>query len=290
MNKTLVTALEDCLKRIKAGARLESCLSSYPDQAHELEPLLRLAEYSGRLAKIGPRPSFARTARIRLENQMKTPKTSATPAPLVRRWWQKPMTPVQRRFGVVQTILAVMLALSAAAAGVAYAADASKPGDILYGLDRALEQVQQHMATSEASKLELRLAFAEERLLEAQSLFSQSDVAHGVQALDEYRSQVSTFALLIGNTQGADQEALLALLEAAQASHTDILTSLLGTTPEQAHESIQEAIEASDLQISDPVDTPADVGAPDDAGASDDAGSPVQTPGGPPDSLPGGPP
>jgi hypothetical protein len=273
---------------MEAGESLESCLSKNPGHADELEPLLRLAEYSGSLARIGPRPSFVKSAHIRLANQIRAPEFSVTPAPPVRRWWQKPMSAVQLRLGVLQTILAVMLGLLVMSVGVAYAVDASEPGDILYGLDRALEQVLQNLVVSEGAELELRLSFAEERLLEAQSLFSVNDVLHGVQALDEYGALVSSFAHLIGSTQGEDQEILLALLETAQASHTDILTDLLGTAPEQAHESIQEAIQVSNLQIIDPSSTPAVDVAPDDAGASDDFGPPVQTPDGPPEGLPGG--
>jgi hypothetical protein len=41
MGKDLDVLLDNCIDRINEGELLEECLASYPEQARELEPLLR---------------------------------------------------------------------------------------------------------------------------------------------------------------------------------------------------------------------------------------------------------
>ena len=58
-DKKLDEILERCLSEIKAGrATREECLLRYKDQAHELEPLLRVADSLYKIPQ--PRPSEKR--------------------------------------------------------------------------------------------------------------------------------------------------------------------------------------------------------------------------------------
>jgi len=41
MADTLAQALEECLELLRQGVSLEECLARYPEDAGELEPLLR---------------------------------------------------------------------------------------------------------------------------------------------------------------------------------------------------------------------------------------------------------
>ena len=209
---------------------------------------------------------------------------------------------------MLQLMIAGVLALAATTGSAAYAANASNPGDALHGLDIAMENVQLNLAPDVASKVQLQLEFASERLAEAQAMFSENDVADGLEALNEYGAQISAIAQLIGSSGGADQEALESLLEAAQGVHQGVLTSLLDKVPEQAQESIQNAIDASNSPVGIPGPTPDDTGAPDgvdapngagapegvgapeNAGPPDEAGPPTDVPAGPPADVPHGPP
>src|SRR5688500_6107416 len=131
---------------------------------------------------------------------------------------QQPKLLPKRRFSMsmLQTFIASVLALAVTTGGAAYAANSSNPGDVLHGLDLAMENVQLNLAPDVSSKVQLRLEFASERLAEAQATFSENEASDGLEALDEYGAQISAIAQLIGSSDGADQEALGSLLVTAQ--------------------------------------------------------------------------
>lgn len=288
MNDTIEEILAICLDKIEAGASPESCLADYPNQAAELEPLLRMTQLMKRLTAAGPRPSFARNARLNLENQLAKPGIVVTFKSRFRRIWQEPKFLTQRRFSmsVLQLVIAAVLALTATTGSVAFAANASNPGDALHGLDLAMEKIQLNLAPDVASKVQLRLQFANERLDEAQATFSENDLTDGLEAVHDYGEEISSIAQLIGEEGGSDQEALASLLDAAHAIHTEVLTGLLDTVPDQAKDGIQRAIEASnrstdtpesasdDEQVPEETNTPDDASAPEDTGSSHGNGAP----------------
>jgi hypothetical protein len=310
MSEAIAEILAKCLERMEAGASLESCLADFPTQAAELEPLLRMTQQMKHLTNVGPRRTFARSARLNLENQLLTSGKVITFKRLNRHTRQQPKLLPQSRFSmsIAQIFIAAVLALAATTGAAAYAANASNPGDVLHGLDLAMENVQLNLARDLSSQVQLRLEFASERLAEAQATFSENDASDGLEALNEYGAQISAIAQLIGSSEGADQEALTSLLETAQGVHQDVLTSLLDEVPEQAQESIQNAIDASHVPADNPavppshpgtqdgvgapdgVGTPSGAGAPEGVGAPDEVGPPTDVPAGPPADIPGGPP
>jgi len=279
MSDAIQEIFAKCLERMEAGESLESCLSDFPEQVAELEPLLRMTQQMKRLSEVGPRPSFARESRLLLKAQLAEPEESVTFKRLKRLIRRKPKFIVQRRFSmsIAQLVIAAVLVLTATTGGVAYAANDSNPGELLHGLDIAMENIQLNLAPDVASKVQLRLEFAEERLTEARETFSENDVADGQEAMNEYGEEISSIAQLIGSADGADHEALASLLETAQGVHTEVLTGLLDTVPDQAKESIQKVIDASSPSADQPEPAPGapeDVGAPDNAGAPDGVGKP----------------
>jgi hypothetical protein len=275
MSEPIAEILAKCLDRMEAGASLESCLADFPKQAAELEPLLQLTQQMNHLTNVGPRPTFARNARLQLENQLMTFGTAVTFKQLNRHTRQEHNV-LQRRFSMsmLQLILATVLALTATTAGAAYAANASNPGDLLHGLDLAMENAQLNLAPNVWSKVQLRLEFASERLAEAQATFSANDAPNGLEAMNEYGTEISAIAQLVGSADGVDQEALALLLETAQGLHEDVLTSLLDRVPEPAKDSIQKALDASHTPETIPGFAPDGVGAPEGVGAPDDVGAP----------------
>lgn len=271
MSEAIEEILAICLERMEAGASLESCVAEFPQQAAELEPLLRMTQQMNVLVKVEPRPTFARTARSQLEHQIGASGKAVTFERRIRLTKQEPRLLLQRRFGmsVLQLVIAAVLTLTATTGGVAYAANASNPGDVLHGLDIAMENTQLRLAPDVASQVQLRLEFASERLSEAQATFSENDTADGLEAVNEYGTEISAIAQLIGSAAGADQDALTTLLEAAQGVHQDVLTQLLDKVPEQAKESIQNA-----LDISSNAGKPEDVGNPNETGNPNGTGKP----------------
>jgi hypothetical protein len=302
MSEAIAGILAKCLERMEAGASLESCLGDFPRQAAELEPLLQMTRQIKHLTNVGPRRTFARSARLHLEKQLVTSEKVVMIQRLNRPTRQEPKLLPQRRFSMsmLQIFIAAVLALAVTTGGAAYAANASNPGDVLHGLDLAMENVHLNLAPDVASRVQLRLEFASERLTEAQATFSENDAADGFEALNEYGAQISAIAQLIGSSDGADQEALATLLETAQGVHQAVLTSLLDKVPEQAQEAIQNVIDASHGPEDHPavppdhtgppddVGAPEGAGPPDDAGPPDGAGRPTDVPHGPPTDVPGG--
>src|SRR5687767_15014268 len=219
MSEATAKVLAKCLERMEAGANLESCLAEFPGQAAELGPLLQMTQQMKHLTNVGPRRTFARSSRLHLENRLAASGKGVRFQPPNRHTSQQPKLFPQRRFSLSQMFIAAVLALAATTAGAAYAANASNPGDVLHGLDIAMENVQLNLAPDVSSKVQLRLEFASERLDEAQAIFSENEASDGLEALDEYGAQISAIAQLIGSSDGADQEALGSLLETAQGVH-----------------------------------------------------------------------
>jgi hypothetical protein len=268
--------LAKCLDQMEVGASLESCLADFPEQAEELEPLLQMTQQMKHLSKVGPRPAFARGARLNLENQLRISSEAVTFHGRNRLTRQKPRLLLQKRFSVsmLQLMVAALFALTATTGGAAYAANASSPGDLLHGLDLAMENAQLNLAPDVWSKVQLRLEFASERLAEAQTKFSGNSATDGLEAMNEYGTEISAIAQLVGSADGADQEALELLVETAQGVHKDVLTNLLDTVPEQAKESIQKVLNASHGPEVIPGLAPAEAGAPEGVGARDETGAP----------------
>lgn len=284
MSEAIEEILAKCLDQMEAGASLESCLADFPEQAVELKPLLQMTQQMNQLTNVGPRPAFARGARLKLENQLRIPGEVVTSNGRNRHTKERPKLFLQRKFSMsmLQLIIAAVLALTATTGGAAYAANASNPGDVLHGLDLAMENVQLNLAPDVWSKVQLRLEFASERLDEAQQTFAENKTSDGLEALNEYGTEISAVAQLVGGAGGADQEALELLLETAQGVHQHVLTNLLDKVPDQAKESIQKALDASHGHEVNSGSTPANVGAPEtvtvpnDAGAPEGAGVPVE--------------
>lgn len=254
MNDAIEKILATCLERMEAGDSLESCLSDFPKYAVELESMLRMTQQMKSLTNVGPRPAFAETARLLLENQLTVPEKAVTFKRLRRHINQNLNPKFERRFhaSALQFVIAAVLTLTATTGGVAYAANASNPGDALHGLDLAMENTRLNLTTNVSIKVQLRIAFANERLCEAQAMFSKSDVANGLEAVNEYGTQISAISQLVGNADGADREGLTSLLESAQGIHKDVLTNLLNKVPEQAKESIQKALDVSNAPVGNP--------------------------------------
>lgn len=288
MSEAIEEVLAKCLDQMEAGASLESCLADFPEQAVELKPLLQMTQQMNQLTNVRPRPAFARGARLKLENQLRIPGEGVTINERNRHTRERPKLFLQRRFSMsmLQLIIAAALALTATTGGAAYAANASNPGDFLHGLDLAMETVQLNLAPDVWSKVQLRLEFASERLDEAQQTFTENKTSDGLEALNEYGTEISAVAQLVGGAGGADQEALDLLLETAQGVHKEVLTNLLDKVPDQAKESIQRALDAShghevnsgsapvNTGVPDTVNVPNGAGAPEGSGAPVEAGAP----------------
>jgi hypothetical protein len=134
---------------------------------------------------------------------------------------------LERSFRMLAVIVAAIMAAVLATGGVVVAADGAVPGDSWYGIDLATEQVRLSLAPSTAKAIQLKLAFAEERLLEAEQLAEGGDDAFFQEALFSYGDTVSAAALRLGSGDGVDNEALADLLDEALGQHNEQLLRVL---------------------------------------------------------------
>jgi hypothetical protein len=116
MNNELETVLDICLNQIKDGeSDIEECLALYPEQAAQLEPLLKAATKLSRARELIPDPAYKARARAQLSVYMQQNPQ------------RKRVSPIFWRVAIgVMTMLVLFLAT-----GTSFAQQAL-PGDQLY--------------------------------------------------------------------------------------------------------------------------------------------------------------
>ncbi len=155
----ITRALDACLELMKTdGLDAKSAASRFPDVAEELmEPLEAAAELRALPAIPGPSQEF----RSRLAAEL-----AAAPPPRALRGQTRHPTWSRR---LVRSLSATVAATAAVVVfmfgGAVYASADDLPGDALYSVKRAVENVRLHLAGD--GELELRLAYADRRLAEA---------------------------------------------------------------------------------------------------------------------------
>ena len=141
MNNELETILDICLNQIEDGeANIEECLALYPEQATQLEPLLKAATKLARGREVIPSPTYKARARAQLSIYMQQHPQG------------KRVSPVFWRFAIVMmTMLIVFLAT-----GTSFAQSAL-PGDSLYDWKLTSENVWR-MTSSDQLGVDLTLS------------------------------------------------------------------------------------------------------------------------------------
>ncbi len=108
----------------------------------------------------------------------------------------------------MQPTLAVMLAviIILAGAGTAIAADHAKPGDSLYPVDRALEQVAYNFSLSDTAKADMLVKFADEREEEQAALAQTNRTQDAEQASHETEQALQNATEVIDRVQAEHGE------------------------------------------------------------------------------------
>ena len=217
--------LDDCLSHLREGASIEACLARYPEYAVELEPLLRIALRAQELKPVEP-PSMTALAAGRrrfLQEAARLRQREALPRagwlftllrPMPRWVWAR------RSFAI--TALTVFLLLALLGGGVVVASANSLPGDPLYPIKRATEQVQLSFTFDPAAKARLREEFEERRREETRAIVKAGRRAEvgfkgTIQSFDETSWIVGGIAVsLDANTiiEGVPQTRLTAVVKA----------------------------------------------------------------------------
>jgi hypothetical protein len=173
--------LEECLAQMRSGKTLEECLSTHPDQAKKLRPLLQAAAHVWEIPIPRARPEAVQAGRERLlagANRRNLSPSPVSPGKFARY--------TKRALGAFQIILfgqkrtslslafrmAAILAIALLATGgiTVNVSARSLPGDKLYGVKRTWESVRLSLTPNQQGRQQLQQRFAAERREEIQQL------------------------------------------------------------------------------------------------------------------------
>ncbi len=205
-----------------------------------LQALEEVPPRSPRRAARGKAAFLAEVARIKAEHEAATRKKRGfgflpVSIPLLPRLKGHTTKSLWQEVQAMPTIAIIILALAVFTGGTAatvYAADQAVPGEPLYAVDVAVEQLQLTLATDPATEAELHLRFAQERLAEIQVLAQQGNTEAVAQA-----------------AQNLEQHLMAAQQAIQQAGQPDMVQQMQQVA-QQAQNTLQ------DLPVTVPVDVP----------------------------------
>lgn len=247
MSNKIEDILAQCIEDIKAGkSSVADCLDKYPAVRKQLEPLLKIALEIREPPDVKPSPAFKVRARVQLMEQIHA-RQAVTKQRGFRFTEQVKPIPHKRRFNMVAIIVAVVLAVSSLGGGTAYASQDSLPGDVLYPVKLGTEQARLVVATSNAAKAELHLAFAESRVEEMTALAERGrpeDVDIAVNGYDEAMAMAME-KMEEASGKGLDIADISELVAEATSKHLSALDEVYEKVPDEAKPAIERAREVS---------------------------------------------
>ena len=189
------TLFDTCWQALAAGESLEAILDRHPDQRQELEPMLLAAGQLQAVRAVVAPTAFRQSARTRLLEQMSVVEQEAN-TPYTQRlaiWWRDLWASATRPLAApawAGAALALVFALLFVTT-TTYASQAALPGDTLYPVKLASEQVWYPFA---ADSLAFDMTLAERRLQEARSLQTQNRHEAVPDALIRYQQSLDEWS------------------------------------------------------------------------------------------------
>lgn len=238
--------LAQCLKEIEEGDSVEECLARHPERREELAPLLRAAQRMRAAPKVSPSHAFRQSARTRMLNMLEAKKSAAEPhhdeAP--------GRTGIFQRLGLaVPTMVTVVLILLLVTTGlgVVHASSRSLPGDPLYEVKLAVEQIRLTLSLTQAGDIEARLASAERRLEEAVHLAEANGEREMEAVMTRYTNEIEAASEALEDQRLSEDQAtsLARRLQNRLEYHQGVLKRVQAQVPKEAQSAIERAMNAS---------------------------------------------
>jgi hypothetical protein len=310
MHDPIVFVLEESLEAIEQGVLTRTqCLERYPEYRNELAALLDTALIL-KSAKIpSPNPAYFRAGKARLISQIKQEQQVT----VFDRWsnFVRALTPTSLKRQAVSLVLLVTLLFVMLSSGTVYASAHALPGDALYPVKTAIEDLRLVVASDERDS-ELYIQYTALRMEEIQSLVDAGREQDLAVALQRFEENLLGASQLIENPKPGDEgwaEQKAAHLEGQMHHHRNILLKVLEKAPSAARPGLARALAVTELKLErlsqkwnpqetsgsgeteepalTPTGKPAGTGKPTDlpSGRPTDAGKPADTPGGKPDET-----
>lgn len=246
--------VQSCLDLLQDGqGTIDTILARYPGLEDELRPRLESAIWlSSRRDAFNPRPGFVRASRSRLVAQIQE-EMKAAPPPAVPlsgntfwRFWQNLFR--SRDVFQLAVVLVLVVTFITVSSGVALAAQSALPGEPFYSVKITLENVQIAVTPSNSKDAQLRIAFAQKRLVEMQSLILEGRYEYVPQTVANFELQVDQAVKLMNEVtnQNPDRGKELARqLQQTLAEQSTVLQVLAGVVPQETKPEVERAINKS---------------------------------------------
>jgi hypothetical protein len=254
-------ALESCLQELARTSDVESCLRRHPGHAEKLRPLLQTADMMRDHYRVVPQaPGGLAAGRERFlavaaqERARAVSQTSDT-GETVRMGGRRMRLSFARLFPIV---LVALLGAAILGGGAVWAAQDSLPGELLYPVKSATEDVRLALASTPQRQVGLALDFVQERAQEIEAL-----AAAGRAVPEETVSRMERhIERALTQTAGAsdeEMEGLLAQVAERTRTQTQRLEQVLSQAPEQTRAEFRRAVavcragaEAAEAGLQDP--------------------------------------
>ncbi len=150
--------------------------------------------------------------------------------------------------GVGTIILVIVLALSAAGGGTAYAAQGALPGDTLYSVKLATEEVRMLLPGSDSARTERALTFAERRIKEMETLAERERWDDTELASQRFARALDTALAWMQRASNREQARENVTVRVAEATemHLAVLDTIYDRAPEGAKAAIALATDMSE--------------------------------------------
>jgi hypothetical protein len=167
--------LEHCLQELTHAGDIEASLRRYPEHADRLRPLLEVAQATRRYySDVPAAPGGLTAGRERLlavaVQQRARDGSEVSPARITD---ERPGTQIRKLAPAIKLmaiLLAVVIGMAALGSGIVRAADESLPGDLLYPVKLAMEDVRLSLPRASGNCVDLAMRFTEERAEEIRTL------------------------------------------------------------------------------------------------------------------------
>jgi hypothetical protein len=191
-DKELNNILDECLERILVnGETIEQCLERYPEYAAELKPLLLTATATNEaIVDVTPSPEFKARARYQLRAEMAGSDVKKKRFFLA---WQP-----RWAVAVFTAILVLLLG-----GGTVLAADSENtiPGNPLYAVKLATENVRLALTSSDATKAELYATLVDRRTSEIERLMERGKTELARRTVARLKSHLASIYSLSPDSQ-----------------------------------------------------------------------------------------
>ena len=243
MNSTLDWVFDECLSRVQTGDEtIKDCVQAHPDLKDVLGPLLALARRANEtLAPEKPDAQFVRNAKLRILNRVKASATSISSANHQPKRARR-IDFRRRRWSTVIAGVVIAAMLFGSGIGMKQASASALPGDYLYPVKRAGEEIQLALSFTAEGDIALLYEFAESRLDEAQSLSEEGrfdDLGIALEGFEDAMGMLEETAQGGGIGPGKLD---IAKIQVQHEKHIQVLERVREQVPEQARAAIDHAI------------------------------------------------